>query len=81
MLFTCYGCETKTALVRILVIFYSNDMADHRPTLKNNQNTYFLRFGFTPKTGTAFRKTGVLFLLSTYPLWDTLEIFRNILNL
>jgi len=32
-----------------------NDMAEHRPTLKNNQN-YHPRFGFAPKTGVAFPK-------------------------
>ena len=41
----------------------SNDMAEHWPTSKNNQNTHHPRFGFTPKTGIAFPKTGVLFLL------------------
>jgi len=29
-----------------------NDMAEHRPILKDNQNMYDPRFGFTPKTGT-----------------------------
>jgi len=38
-----------------------NGIAQHRPILKNNQNTY-PRFGFIPKTGIAFPKTGVLFL-------------------
>jgi len=28
-----------------------NGMAEHGPILKNNQNTYHPRFGFTPKTG------------------------------
>jgi len=32
----------------------SNDMAEHRPILKNNQNTYYLRLSFTPKIGIAF---------------------------
>ena len=40
-----------------------NDMAEHRPILKNNQNTYHPRFGSTPKTSIAFPKTLVLFLL------------------
>jgi len=31
--------------------------------LKNYQNTHCPRFSFTPKTGIAFPKTGVLFLL------------------
>jgi len=38
-----------------------NDMAEHRPILKNNQNTYHPRFGFTPKTGKEFLKTGFCF--------------------
>jgi len=33
-----------------------NDVAEHRPILKNNQNTYHTRFGFTPETGTASPK-------------------------
>jgi len=41
----------------------SNDMAERRPTLKNNQNALHPRFDFTPKTGIAFPKTWVLFLL------------------
>jgi len=57
--------------VRILVIFQHlclatslessyrdlNDMAENRPILKNNQNTYHPQFGFTSKTGMAFPKT------------------------
>jgi len=39
------------------------DMAEHTHISKNNQTTYNPRFGFTPKTGKAFLKTGVLFLL------------------
>ena len=38
-----------------------NDMAEHRPILKNNQYTFYTRFGFIPKTGMAFSKIGVLF--------------------
>jgi len=40
----------------------SNDMAEHRPILKNNQNKHHPhpRFGLTPKTGTA---NEVFFLL------------------
>jgi len=38
-----------------------NDMAEHKPILKNNQNTYHTRFGFTPKTGVAFPKTRFCF--------------------
>jgi len=40
-----------------------NDVAEHRSILKNNQNTYYPRFSFTPKTVIASPKTGVLFLL------------------
>jgi len=32
----------------------SNDMAEHRSFLTNNQNTYSPRFSFTPKTGVSF---------------------------
>jgi len=39
-------------------------MAEHLPTLKNIlKKTYRHRFSFTPKTGIAFPKTGVLFSL------------------
>jgi len=41
----------------------SNDMAEHRPILKNNKNAYHPRFSFTPNTVVALPKTGVLFLL------------------
>jgi len=41
-----------------------NDMADHSPILKNNQNTYHRRLGFTPKTDTAFPKRGFVFTVS-----------------
>jgi len=40
-----------------------NDMAENGPILKNNQNTFHPRFGFTPKTGAASLKRGVPFLL------------------
>jgi len=33
-----------------------NDMAEHLLILKNNQNTFHPRFGFTPKTSVAFPK-------------------------
>jgi len=48
-----------------------NDVAEHMPVLKNNQNTYHPRFGSTPKSSTAFPKTWVLFLLWAPPdvLW------------
>jgi len=38
---------------------FLNDMAEHMPILKNNQNTYYPRFGFTPQV--AFPKTGFCF--------------------
>jgi len=34
-------------------------VAEHRSILKNRQNTCYTCFGFIPKNGTAFRKTGV----------------------
>jgi len=40
-----------------------NDVAEHMFILKNNGNTYYLLFSFPPKTGKAFPKTGLLFLL------------------
>jgi len=67
---TCFACKTKTGL-RILVVFQQrplkessrrylfNDMAEHGSILKNNQNTY-ARFSFTPNTGIALPKTGIL---------------------
>jgi len=39
----------------------SNDVAEHTPILKNNQNTYNPHFSFTPSTDIAFPETGVLF--------------------
>jgi len=38
-----------------------NDMAEHRRILQSNKNTYLHRFGFIPKTGVAFPKTGFCF--------------------
>jgi len=38
-----------------------NDMAERRPIMKNHRNTYDHRFGFTPKTGIAFSKSGFCF--------------------
>ena len=55
--YTCFGCGTKTEVVRIIGFFKEsrsvtstestcrvlfNDMAEHRPILKNNENTSFL---------------------------------------
>ena len=37
-----------------------------RSILKNNQNTYYPSFSFTPKTGTELPETGVLFLLCNF---------------
>ena len=39
----------------------SIDVAEHRSILKNNQNTNYPRFSFTPKTGIAFPKTSIYF--------------------
>ena len=44
----------------------SNDVAEHRPNLKNNQNKCHPRFGFTFKTGIASPKTGIWFLMKPY---------------
>jgi len=41
----------------------SNDMAERRSTLKNNENTFHPRFSFTLKTCLAFPETGFMFLL------------------
>ena len=38
-----------------------NNTVEHTPILKNNQTTYHTNFGFTPKTGIAFPKTGFRF--------------------
>jgi len=48
----------------------SNNRDEHKPILKNKQNTYHPRFGFAPQTGIAFPKMGVLF-------WLLLEINKN----
>ena len=37
-------------------------MAEHGSILKNDQNTSYPRFIFTPKTGVAFPETGALLL-------------------
>ena len=74
---TSSGYETKTRVVRILVIFQdrpmfsrinellspepSNDMAQHRSTTKNNLNKCCPCFRFTPKTGIAIPKIGVCY--------------------
>jgi len=64
----------------------SNDMAEHRPILKNNQNTYYLRFSFSPKTDIAFPKTGISFysggvkrnhMLNVRVTWYNLEYLRR----
>jgi len=41
----------------------SRNVAEHRSMLKNDQNTYYPRFSFTPKTGIAFPETQVLVFL------------------
>jgi len=40
---------------------------------KNERSSHHPRFGFTPKTGIAFPKTGILFLLSDPSLSRTLK--------
>lgn len=35
---------------------FTNNLAEHRSILRNYQNTYFLRFSFTPKTVKIFLK-------------------------
>jgi len=40
-----------------------NDTAEQRPISKNDQNTYYTRFSFIPKTGAELTKTSVSFLL------------------
>ena len=72
-------CEIKTGIVFFFVFFVIGqcsvisfeksrrelaiDVAEHRSMLKNYHNTKYLCFSFTPKTGIAFPKTDVLFLL------------------
>jgi len=46
----------------------SNGMAEHRPILKNIQNTHCPRFSFTHKTGLAFPKTVVFCIVYTHTL-------------
>jgi len=43
-----------------------NDRAEPRSILKNNQNTYYPHYSFTPTTGIAFPETGVLFSLCSH---------------
>jgi len=54
-----------------------NDMSEYRPILKNSQNTYHPRFGFTSKTGKEIPLNRVLFLLccrfSFFLGWDFLK--------
>jgi len=42
----------------------SNDMAEHRPILKNKQNTLYPLFSFTPKTGIVVPKASDCFYCS-----------------
>jgi len=71
--FTCFGCETKTGVVRIFKIGIcsaisfkrsrrelSIDVTEHRSTLKNYQNTHYPRFSVIP-TDIASPKTGDCF--------------------
>jgi len=45
-----------------------NDMAEHRPILKNNQNTYHHRFGFNKKQ-VALSITGFVFTAKFPVFW------------
>ena len=54
-----------------------NNVAEHKSILKINQNTYYPRFSFTPKTRIKFPKTGVLFLLIVSPLRLTLKTHKR----
>jgi len=40
-----------------------NDAAEHRSSLKTDENTYYTRFSFTPKTGIEIPKWDFFFLL------------------
>ena len=54
-----------------------NDVAEHRYILKNNQDRFYPRFSFTPKTGIASPKTVVLFLpciRTPMLIWGRLEL-------
>jgi len=52
---------------------FFDHMADHRHILKNNRNTHYLRFSFTPKSGILFFKTGISFLLCNFWLQTNLS--------
>jgi len=51
-----------------------SDMAEHRPILKNTQNTKYPCFIFTPKRDVELPKIGVPFLLRLVPYLLTLFI-------
>jgi len=53
-----------------------DDMAEHRSIFKNNQNTYYPLFCFTPKTSAAFPKTGISFLLLTQAVHGAGFLFK-----
>jgi len=54
------------------------ELYDNTGLSKNNQNTYHPRFGFTPKTGIAFPKTGFVFtMLATAERSDPSEAPGN----
>jgi len=54
-----------------------SDMAEHRPLLKNNQNTYHLYFGFTPKTGIPFPKKGLCTVFTVIALLRLRSAWRR----
>ena len=77
--YTCFGCETKNGGGAYFDYFsrqaclaislnrsrreLSIDVAEHRSTMKNYENSHYLRFSFIPNTSIAFPKMGGLFLL------------------
>jgi len=55
-----------------------NDMAEHRPILKNSQNTYNPHISFTPKTDIAFPETGFcLYCITSYSDRKLFERFAD----
>jgi len=50
------------------------NMTEHKPILKNNQNTFRPRFGFTPKTGIGFPKRMFIIIIIIIIIVDILKI-------
>jgi len=57
----CSAVSLKTSRRELSI-----DVVEHKSISKNYQSMYHPRFGFTPKTGIAFPKTGVSFLLCKF---------------